>query len=77
MTRLSIVGLVVIVLLVCVAVFGPLVLSWDDVTRQDLLARLAAPSTAHPLGSDQLTMLFLGCHPSLSREMQIALRYSF
>jgi peptide/nickel transport system permease protein len=54
MTRLSIVGLVIIVLLVCVALFGPLVFPWDDVTRQDLVARLAAPSAAHPLGSDQL-----------------------
>lgn len=27
----------------------------------------------HPLGDDQLSMMFIGCHPSLSRESQVAL----
>jgi peptide/nickel transport system permease protein len=54
MTRLSIVGLVIVAALVAVALVGPLVFSWDDVTRQDLAARLASPSAAHLLGSDQL-----------------------
>jgi peptide/nickel transport system permease protein len=54
MTRLSIVGLVIASALALVAIIGPLVYSWNDVTRQDLASRLAPPSAAHPLGSDQL-----------------------
>jgi peptide/nickel transport system permease protein len=54
MTRLSWVGLAIIVLLILLAVAGPIVLPWDEVTRQDLLSRLSPPSTDFPLGSDQL-----------------------
>ena len=54
MSRLSIVGLVVIGLLVIVALAGPFVFPWSDVTTQDLAARLASPSSAHLLGTDQL-----------------------
>ena len=37
--------------------------------------QLPAPLDAidHPLGDDQLSMMFIGCHPSLSREVQVAL----
>ena len=54
MTRLSIVGIVIAVAIAVVALAGPLLYSWDDVTRQELVARLAPPSSSHPLGSDQL-----------------------
>lgn len=54
MTRLSLVGLAIVVLLAIIAIFGPLVFGWEQVTAQDLGARLAPPSTEHPLGSDQL-----------------------
>ena len=54
MTRLSIVGLVIVALLALVALFGPLVFPWEDVTRQNLAERLAPPSATHLLGSDQL-----------------------
>jgi RNA polymerase sigma-70 factor (ECF subfamily) len=27
----------------------------------------------HPLGDDQLSMMFIGCHPSLSRDVQVTL----
>jgi peptide/nickel transport system permease protein len=54
MTRLSIVGLVIVALLALVAVFGPLVFPWEDVTRQNLAERLSPPSATHLLGSDQL-----------------------
>jgi peptide/nickel transport system permease protein len=54
MSRLSIVGLVIVALLALVAIFGPLVFPWEEVTRQNLVERLAPPSAIHPLGSDQL-----------------------
>jgi peptide/nickel transport system permease protein len=54
MTRLSIVGLVIVALLALVALFGPLVFPWEDVTRQNLAERLSPPSATHLLGSDQL-----------------------
>jgi peptide/nickel transport system permease protein len=53
-TRLSIVGLVIVAVLAVVAVVGPLLYSWDSVTQQNLGGRLASPSAEHPLGSDQL-----------------------
>ena len=54
MNRLALVGLVIVVLLVLIAVVGPFVISWDQVTAQDLSNRLAKPSLAHPFGLDQL-----------------------
>lgn len=54
MSRLSIIGLSVIAVLVLVAVLGPLVLPWSDVTGQDLAMRLASPSRVHLLGTDHL-----------------------
>src|SRR5688572_1848326 len=54
MSRLSLVGLAIVVLLALVALFGPLVFPWEEVTRQNLVERLAPPSAEHLLGSDQL-----------------------
>lgn len=54
MTRLSIVGLAIVIILAILAIFGPVVFSWEEVTSQNLAMRLAPPSAEHPLGSDQL-----------------------
>lgn len=54
MTRLSIVGLALIIFIVLLALVGPFFFSWDAVTAQNLAGRLAPPSSDHLLGSDQL-----------------------
>lgn len=54
MSRLSIAGLVIVVVLAAVAALGPVIFSWERVTRQDLGDRLATPSSAQVLGTDQL-----------------------
>src|SRR5215471_4156522 len=46
-------GLGVLVTLVFLAVFAPIVAPYDPL-KQDLLATLAPPSAAHPLGMDDL-----------------------
>lgn len=46
-------GLALILLMVCVAVLGPW-LAGPDPAAQDLLRTVAAPSPAHPLGTDGL-----------------------
>lgn len=48
----AIIGLVLLILLVLAAVFGPLFTG--DPTAQNLGGRLQAPSGAHPFGTDQL-----------------------
>ena len=51
--------------------------TWSD--KEQVLARLEALDVAPPvdpgasMGDDELTMLFLCCHPSLSRQDQVAL----
>jgi peptide/nickel transport system permease protein len=47
-------GLVIVVLLTLVAVFAPLLVSWDKVQGQDLAARLDSPNRHHWMGTDQL-----------------------
>jgi peptide/nickel transport system permease protein len=54
MNRLALAGLAIVVLLVLVALLGPLVIPWEQVTAQDLSNRLARPSAEHPFGLDQL-----------------------
>ncbi|SEO51034.1 peptide/nickel transport system permease protein [Halorientalis persicus] len=51
--RLAQVGLGIILILLVLAVFGPIVSPYDPAT-QDLSSRLEAPSLTHPLGTDQL-----------------------
>lgn len=51
--RLAVVGLVLLVLVVLGALFGP-VLSPYDVVAQDMASRLQGPSLAHPMGTDEL-----------------------
>ncbi|HOV39323.1 MAG TPA: ABC transporter permease, partial [Spirochaetales bacterium] len=51
--KLAIIGLVVIVLLILVAVFGPLLTPYDFLS-QDLTARNAPPSEKHWFGTDDL-----------------------
>jgi peptide/nickel transport system permease protein len=47
-------GLVIVVLLALMAVFAPLLVSWDKVQSQDLAARLDPPTRHHLMGRDQL-----------------------
>ena len=47
----SIIGLLVIALIIAAAVFAPLIAT-DDPLRIDLVGRLAAPSSAHWMGTD-------------------------
>jgi peptide/nickel transport system permease protein len=54
MNRLANLGLGVVVLLLLLAVVGPLLIPENQATAQDLAARLQAPSAAHPLGLDHL-----------------------
>ena len=54
MSRLSIAGLFIVAMLALIALLGPVVYSWEDVTRQDLEVRLAAPTSTQMLGTDQL-----------------------
>lgn len=50
----GILGVVFIALIVGVAIFAPMVISASAATKMDFTARLAGPSLAHPLGTDQL-----------------------
>lgn len=52
----AMVGLVLLVLLMLLAALGPLLVG--SPSTQDLAARLAPPSTAHLLGTDQLAVTF-------------------
>jgi peptide/nickel transport system permease protein len=47
----SIIGLSVIAFIIAAAVFAPLIAT-DDPLRIDLVGRLAAPSSAHWIGTD-------------------------
>jgi peptide/nickel transport system permease protein len=51
--RLALFGTVVIALFILMAVFAPLVAPYDPL-RQDLAAKFAPPSAAHPFGQDEL-----------------------
>lgn len=51
--RIAVVGLFFLVLLVLIAIFGPLVTPYDFLT-QDLNARNLAPAAGHWLGTDEL-----------------------
>ncbi len=53
-SRQLLIGAGLVALLLLVALAGPLLISAEDVTAQDLLARLGAPSWSHPLGRDHL-----------------------
>jgi peptide/nickel transport system permease protein len=52
--RVARVGLVIIALFTAVAALSPIFLPYDATTDSDLLARLKAPSGAHPFGTDAL-----------------------
>jgi peptide/nickel transport system permease protein len=51
--RLALFGTVVIALFILMAVFAPLVAPYDPL-QQDLAAKFAPPSAAHPFGQDEL-----------------------
>ncbi|MCO5221074.1 MAG: ABC transporter permease [Thermomicrobiales bacterium] len=51
--RLALVGLLIIVLVILAAVFAPLIAPYDPYER-DVRNRIAAPSSAHLLGTDEL-----------------------
>jgi len=51
--RLAMIGFVIVVALVLAAIFAPLLASYDP-AAQDLANRLATPSAAHWLGTDEL-----------------------
>ncbi|RVT81684.1 ABC transporter permease [Rhodobacteraceae bacterium CCMM004] len=50
----GIVGALVVLTVLAVAILAPLLIPADWATRMDMRARLAPPSWAHPLGTDQL-----------------------
>ena len=52
--RVARVGLVIIALFTAVAALSPILFPYDATTDSDLLARLKAPSGAHPFGTDAL-----------------------
>jgi peptide/nickel transport system permease protein len=52
--RVARAGLVIIVLFAAIAVLSPIVMPYDPTTDSDLVARLKAPSPAHPFGTDAL-----------------------
>jgi peptide/nickel transport system permease protein len=67
-------GLVIVTLVVCMAVFAPLLAPYDP-NDQDLLLRLQGPSAEHWLGTDdfgrdQLSRLFYGGRVSLVAAVQ-------
>lgn len=47
-------GAVLVIGILLIAIFAPLVIPADFATSMDIRARLAPPSLAHPLGTDQL-----------------------
>lgn len=51
--RLVLVGVVLVLLLAFFAIFGRLIAPYDPI-KQDLLHVLSSPSSAHPLGTDEL-----------------------
>ena len=51
--RLAVFGTVVMAVFILMAVFAPLVAPYDPL-QQDLAAKFAPPSAAHPLGQDEL-----------------------
>jgi peptide/nickel transport system permease protein len=52
--RVARVGLVIIALFTAVAALSPIFFPYDATTDSDLVARLKAPSPAHPFGTDAL-----------------------
>jgi ABC-type dipeptide/oligopeptide/nickel transport system permease subunit len=70
LTPKGLIGLTLVTLFAVMAIAVPLVLPEELSTRIDVLARLAPPSLAHPLGTDQLGRdllyrVLLGAHTSL------------
>jgi len=68
--RLAVVGVVVLVLVVLVSIFGPYLWRWSYLD-QDFTAFLKPPSAAHPMGTtgngrDVLAMLMFGMRKSLA-----------
>jgi peptide/nickel transport system permease protein len=51
--RPAVIGLVVLVLILALAILGPILSPYDTLT-QDLRNRLQGPSWAHPMGTDEL-----------------------
>jgi peptide/nickel transport system permease protein len=54
MNRLAYIGIVIISILVLMAIFAPLIASYEAATVPDTANRLAQPSAAHWLGTDAL-----------------------
>ncbi|WP_299842400.1 ABC transporter permease [uncultured Jannaschia sp.] len=54
LTPRGIVGGALVAFVLAIALLAPLLVPDDWATRMDMLARLAPPSLAHPLGTDQL-----------------------
>lgn len=54
LTTKGIIGLTLVVLIGGVALLAPLLIAPEMATQMDMRARLAPPSWAHPLGTDQL-----------------------
>jgi peptide/nickel transport system permease protein len=50
----GLIGLTLVLLAAGVAIFAPLLIPPEAATQMDMRARLAPPSLAHPLGTDQL-----------------------
>ena len=48
------IGTVLVIGILLVALIAPLLIPADFATTMDIRARLATPSLAHPLGTDQL-----------------------
>ncbi|HET7270624.1 MAG TPA: ABC transporter permease, partial [Rubrobacter sp.] len=51
--RLAVFGTVVISIFILMAIFAPLIAPYDPL-QQDLVAKFAPPSAAHPFGQDEL-----------------------
>ena len=68
--KLAVIGVVVLVIMVLVAIFGPSVWRWNYLD-QDFTAFLKGPSAAHPMGTtgngrDIMAMLMFGMRKSLA-----------
>jgi peptide/nickel transport system permease protein len=54
MNKVAQFGLAIIIIFMLMAALSPLIASWEKVQRQDLIARLDPPNSAHLMGRDQL-----------------------
>lgn len=54
LTAKGLIGLVLVALIALMAILSPLLIPAEWATQMDMRARLAPPSWAHPLGTDQL-----------------------